>query len=420
MYIATGHGIDQIDVMRSGNSIRLGRIRQYTTADGLATGVPGMAYRDRAGTLWFQGDSGLSKLQPEPNLSHPSPPLIQSLHIAGEALPMSDLGESTVSIPRLKPAQNNIQIEYSGLNFAPGETLRYQYMLEGADKAWSEPTLRRSVNYANLAAGHYRFLVRIADTEGRDRTPTSSVVFTIDPPLRRRWWFLALLAATIIAAGTALYRLRVRQLLELERVRTRIATDLHDDIGSNLAQIAILSEVALQNDSGGANDNALARIAEVSRETVHSISDIVWAVDPQHDRLSDLTNRMRRFANDVLGARNIKLCFLSSGEREIRIPPDVRREIFLIFKECVNNAARHSGCDAVDVEFTVEDSWLELRLADNGRGLDASVAPYGHGLTSMRRRIHGLGGEIEVASREPGGVSVHLRVPLPTESYMFR
>jgi signal transduction histidine kinase len=129
---------------------------------------------------------------------------------------------------------------------------------------------------------------------------------------------------------------------------------------------------------------------------------------------------MRRFANDVFGARNIKLCFLSSGEREVRIPPDVRREIFLIFKECVNNAARHSGCDAVDVEFTVENGWIELRLADNGRGLNASAAAYGHGLTSMRRRVHGLGGEIEVASREPGGVSVHLRVPLPSESYMFK
>jgi signal transduction histidine kinase len=378
-----------------------------------------MAFRDRAGTLWFQSDGGLSQLQPDDAPLHPSAVLIRTLRIAGVAFSLSNLGESAVSIPRLNPGQNNVEIGYSGLNFALGETLRYQYMLKGADKGWSEPTLERSVNYANLAAGNYRFVVRNADSDSSDGALAASVVFTIDPPVWRRGWFLALLAAAILSAGAALYRLRVGQLLELERVRTRIATDLHDDIGSNLSQMAILSEVALQND-GGPNHNALARIAEVSRETVHSISDIVWAVDPQHDRLTDLTNRMRRFAHDVFGARNIKLCFLSSGEREVRIPPDVRREIFLIFKECVNNAARHSGCDAVEVESAVKNSWLELRLADNGRGLDAAVAPSGHGLTSMRRRIHGLGGEIEVASREPGGVSVHLRVPLPPESYMFK
>jgi hypothetical protein len=210
-----------------------------------------MAFRDRAGTLWFQGDSGLSQLQPDEAPLHPSAVLIRTLRIAGVAFTLSDLGESTVSIPRLKPGQNNVEIGYSGLNFAPGETLHYQYVLKGADKDWSEPSLERSINYANLAAGHYRFLVRNADSDSSDGALAASVVFTIDPPLWRRWWFLALLAAAIISAGTALYRLRVGQLLELERVRTRIATDLHDDIGSNLSQIAILSEVALQNDRGG-------------------------------------------------------------------------------------------------------------------------------------------------------------------------
>jgi signal transduction histidine kinase len=121
---------------------------------------------------------------------------------------------------------------------------------------------------------------------------------------------------------------------------------------------------------------------------------------------------MRRFANDLLSARGIKLRVQSSGEQEIRVAADVRREIFLIFKECVNNAVRHSGCDAMDIELIVESGRLQLKMADNGRGLDPNATPAGHGLNNMRRRAQGLAGELEVLSGEAGGVSVRLRVPL--------
>ena len=147
---------------------------------------------------------------------------------------------------------------------------------------------------------------------------------------------------------------RVRRLLELERVRTRIATDLHDDIGSSLSQIAILSEVVRQR-VGGREESVrepLSQITGASSELMDTMSDIVWAIDPRKDHLSDLTQRMRRFSSDVFTARQIAFEFHApDAARDIELGADVRRQVFLIFKESVNNIVRHSNCTraAVDV-----------------------------------------------------------------------
>jgi ligand-binding sensor domain-containing protein/signal transduction histidine kinase len=406
IYACTGRGIDRLDP-------GTGHIKYYTTADGLARGELYVAGRDRQGALWFGSPLGLSRLVPQPDEpAAPPPALIMGVRVRGVSRPLAEFGQSTVSGLLLQPNQNQLQFDFVGLGFAPGERLRYQYRLDGADRNWSPPTELHSINYASLRPGSYTFQVRAVNVEGAVSLQPASVAFTVLAPVWQRWWFLATAATAFSMLIYSLYRYRLAQLLAVERIRTRIATDLHDDIGSNLSQIAILSEVALQKDGDSANHGALARIAEVSRETVHSMGDIVWAVDPEHDHLSDLVNRMRRFANDLLSARGIKLSFQSSGEQATRIATDMRREIFLIFKECVNNAARHSGCDIVDISFTAGNGRLQLKVADNGKGLDPFAAQRGHGLTSMRMRAQGLGGEIEVTSRSGGGVLVHLTAPL--------
>jgi hypothetical protein len=134
--------------------------------------------------------------------------------------------------------QHQLQIEFFGLGFGSGQVLRYQYELEGADRDWSPPTDQRSVNYANLAPGSYRFLVRAVTADGLVSPSPATISFTILPPVWRRWWFIALAVTALALIVYSLYRYRVAQLIALERVRTRIATDLHDDIGSVLSQDA--------------------------------------------------------------------------------------------------------------------------------------------------------------------------------------
>jgi PAS domain S-box-containing protein len=216
-------------------------------------------------------------------------------------------------------------------------------------------------------------------------------------------------------AEEAIRKSREERLAELERVRTRIATDLHDDIGSSLTQISILSEVAQQRI--GTDDSQLSAplslIAGASRELVDSMSDIVWAINPQKDHLNDLTQRMRRFASDVLTARNIAFEFREPDEEnDVQLGANIRREVFLIFKESVNNLVRHSACTEAEIDFRIAGGTLELKVRDNGKGFDTSQDSEGHGLSSMRQRAEGIGGRLEMISSRGVGTTVTLEMPL--------
>jgi signal transduction histidine kinase len=157
----------------------------------------------------------------------------------------------------------------------------------------------------------------------------------------------------------------------LEQVRRRIATDLHDDIGSSLTQISILSEVLRQrvDASEVAVAEPLSMIADSSRELVDSMSDIVWAINPQKDYLRDLTQRMRRFASDVFTIREIEFSF-DAPTTEVEIGANIRRELFLIFKEAIHNVIKHADCSFVEIVLATRGSELELIVRDDGRGFE--------------------------------------------------
>jgi ligand-binding sensor domain-containing protein/signal transduction histidine kinase len=408
IYIGNGSGVDSLDVAA-------GSVKRYTSADGLAAGEVQASFRDHNGVLWFGTSAGLSRLVAVPD--RPPAPLtiaITSLRVGGVRQPGSELGETEISGLRYQPNQNDVEVGFAAPAFAPGDTLRYQYMLEGADSDWSSPSPQRTVTYANLSHGSYRFLVRAVNSEGVVGGRPASISFVILPPIWLRWWFLLLAVAIVGATIYRLHHYRVTRLLELERIRTRIATDLHDDIGSSLSQIAILSEVANRQVDRTQPQLAepLTDIAGISRELVDSMSDIVWAIDPERDHLGDLVHRMRRFASDVFSARDIRLEFQSpAGEQDLQMGADLRRQIFLVFKEAVHNVLRHSGATEVRIDFKVEHGWLNLRVADNGSGFDIVHDHDGHGLRSMRNRAQDVGGGVEIRSGREG-TAVTLRVPV--------
>jgi PAS domain S-box-containing protein len=216
----------------------------------------------------------------------------------------------------------------------------------------------------------------------------------------------------------ALRRSREERIAEIERVRRRIAVDLHDDIGSSLTQISVLSEVARREVAGSSSlERPLELIAGSARELIDSMSDIVWAINPQRDHLADLVHRMRRFAADTLTARNIEFSMELPGPGDdIKLEGNLRREVFLIFKEALNNAVRHSGCTRAAIELRLENHRLRLHLRDNGRGFDAAQAADGHGLMSMSGRAAGIGARFEISSQPGGGCAITLELPLDAAS----
>jgi ligand-binding sensor domain-containing protein/two-component sensor histidine kinase len=408
IYAETGRGIDRFEPLPAGP----GRMRHYTTADGVVAGDLDQAFRDRQGALWFSTTLGVSQFVPTQDRPRAPPPvLVTGLSIGGVPRPISDLGESTVSGLRLD--RNSLRLDFVGLGFSPGESLRYQYKLEGADRDWTAPSDQRTVIYASLSAGSYRFLVRAVASDGAVSPQPASVAFTILPPVWRTWWFILSCALVVSLVLYTLYRYRLAQLLAVANVRTRIATDLHDDIGASLSQIAILSEVAKRGAAESPIRKPLTDIAGISRELLDSMSDIVWAINPEHDRLSNLVYRMRRFATDLLGGQNIGLQFRSSvTEHDLKVGANVRRQVYLIFKEAINNIARHSGASRVEVGLDRADDNLALRVHDNGKGFDPAAEYEGHGLVNMRKRAAALGGNVEMQSAAGQGATLRVTVRL--------
>ncbi len=210
IYAATGRGIDQLDP-------RTGRIRHFTTDDGLASGWMLTAYRDRTGALWFGTHTGLSRfVPPPPEESAPPSILITGMTVAGERHQVSALGEASISLPDLPPGGNQLQIEFASLKFGIGERLRYQYRLEGSDGDWGPSTERRAVTFASLSPGSYRFLVRAVNADGMVSPQPAAVSFTVLPPFWLRWWFLSLAGLAVAVVALGLHRYRLARTLELE------------------------------------------------------------------------------------------------------------------------------------------------------------------------------------------------------------
>jgi len=408
VYAGTARGVDRLDPAS-------GHFKRFSVADGLAGSEVITAFRDREGALWFGTFTGISRLTARPRAAHGPPTVwIGGLRIGGLPQPLDLLGQAQVSMGRLAPRQNQVQIDYFGLSPASGEVLTYQYQLDGTQSAWSAPTLERTVNFAELSPGSYRFLVRAVNADGHASGMPASVTFAILPPVWKRAWFLATLGLLALASGYALHKYRVARLFEMERLRTRIASDLHDDVGSSLTQISMLSEIVRTRlaNPGAQIADSLSRIGTLSRESVDSMSDIVWAIDPVRDLPAHLLQRMRRVANEILGSGGIQLHFTASGDASPHLNADVRHNVFLIFKEILHNIVRHADAATVSVGVTVTSRHLHLTVTDDGRGFEPALAADGQGLRSMRRRASSLGGSLDVASSPGAGTRVAFTLPV--------
>lgn len=194
---------------------------------------------------------------------------------------------------------------------------------------------------------------------------------------------------------------RTRRLVEMERMRNTIARDLHDDIGSTLSSINIISQMALKDANGSSAH--FQRIAQHSSSMMESMSDIVWSINPNNDSLEQVISKMKEFAAEILDPLDISYTF--SGEenlQSIKLDVSMRKNLFLIFKEAINNAAKYSSANAINIDFKKENGCIELSIRDNGKGFDAQNSSSGNGLRNMQARAENLSGKLNLKSSREG------------------
>src|SRR5262249_12245787 len=302
---------------------------------------------------------------------------------------------------------------FEAVDLSSGRALRFEHELVGEDKEWSAPESGSTVSYAGLARGRYALTLRAIAPDGR-RSEAATVRFEVLAPLWQRPWCVALGLLGVAAAGALAQRFRAARTLALERMRTQIATDLHDDAGANLAQIAILAEVA-RKDAKAGDAPLLSDVAELARATRSSIADLVWAVDPRRDTLLDLVQRVRGVATHLLESGAVRLDFRAPPSEPlaaIELDPSMRRHLLFLLQEALNNVSRHAGARAVEVEFALAPGRLQVRLEDDGRGFAPEAPTEGHGVASMRRRAQAIGAAFTLDSAAGRGTTLALDVPL--------
>ena len=400
---------------------KTGRFNSVSFGENLLSSVVSYLKKDQSGHLWASVMGAVIRINPRllPRPAPQVPVYFNRISLAGEPLTLGETGAVSLSPPALAPGQNNLEIEFVSPNFRDETAVRYQHKLDGVDSDWSAPGNAREVIYARLSPGSYTFLARAVGDAGEVSAEPAILRFTILRPVWQRWWFVAGLIMGLGMLGYSGYRYRLSQAVKVERVRTRIAHDLHDDIGANLTRISILSEVAKQNQTNRASTpgelpvGLLDSIADISRESVAAMNDIVWAINPEHDSLLDLTSRMRRHAEEVFTTRDIRLNFEAPDDAEqLKLDIETRRDLYLIFKEAVNNAARHAACSAVSIRVQASAMHIQLSIIDNGKGFDPLVLAEGNGLLSMRNRAQAMKGTLKIESCLGKGSELSLTVPV--------
>ena len=446
------------DDLMNGRSDRL-RSVSYNWDEGLSPlqsshdHWPG-ALRSADGKLWFPIQNGLAVLDPDRVIENPKPPplAIERVTIDGTIAAIYNATDnSTDTNPpapldlrrpkaRLQVPAGNQQtvIEFTALSFAAPQNLAFKYRLEGLDKGWLDSRSRRSVSYPHLDPGDYRFHVKACNNDGIWNEAGVALALHVLPAFWQTWWFRIATILCVLGLNGFLARhyavRRMRRRLEqinreraVENERSRIAQDIHDDLGANLTEITLLSELA-QSEEAPPHEvqSDIRKIAARARELTRSVDATVWAVNPRYDNFDSFVSYACTYAADYLTSAGIRLRMEVPVELPSHaLPPEVRHNVFLILKEALNNTVKHAAATEVWLRIRVRPEGFSLAIEDNGKGFNLAAADekarsdagplnidatQKDGLFNMRRRMESIGGQLELASQPGQGTKIRLNV----------
>jgi hypothetical protein len=370
-------------------------------------------------TIWLGTAKGLLQyvLHQQGKNIVPPPVCFMKLTINGRPDSSFQPFTQTSELPHLDYEQNNLAFDFAGLSFRDEDKVSYRYKMEGLDKDWSAPTSRRYVNYSHLSPGSYRLLVMAGNDDGVWSKTPAALSFHIDAPFWMQGWFIIL--CTIIAATLVylLYRYRLDQALKIERIRTKISTDLHDDIGSTLSSITIMSDMIMHSrqesqppasplPSGQAAPPDWQRMAgeikDNSLSLMDKMDDIVWSINPRNDEVENLMVRIQRFAAPLLEAKGI----------DYDIVIEHRQHIYLIMKESIINLVKYSRATQAVIRARSAGGWLKVDVSDNGSGFDPASARKGNGIVNMKSRAALMRATLDIDSVQGKGTTVLLMLKI--------
>jgi len=393
------------------------RFTPYGRKDGitLANMTTKADYQCTENYIMFTGSNAVMFFLPSifDNQQPPPDVVITDFKLFNDYVPV----DSLLALPKLQlnAHQNSFSIYFSSLSYLQKEKLTYYYKMEGIDKDWIKADGQSFVNYSLLPPGSYTFYVYCENIDGvRSKNITSFRIY-IKPPFWRTYWFISSGLFLLSLLLYTLHRMRVNRILAVEKIRNRVARDLHDDMGSTLSTINILSTMAKSrlNTDTVKTSEYISKISENSQRMMEAMDDIVWSIKPMNDNMQKITARMREFATSVLEAKDIEVDFdIEERVYDVKLDMESRRDFFLVFKEAINNAAKYSKANKICVVLITKPGRLELTVKDNGKGFIVAEADTGNGLNNMQKRADAMKGTLQIISKQGEGTTVKLTVPV--------
>ncbi|HID39167.1 MAG TPA: hypothetical protein EYP36_06605 [Calditrichaeota bacterium] len=375
----------------------------------------GAYFKDAEGIFYFGGLSGLIAFRPDDikKYKYESPIQITRFTVRGEDFPIQKyLSEKKKII--LEAHRNNFSFEAAVLDYSASERNRYAYFLEGFDEQWNDYGTRRFISYTSIDPGSYIFKVKGANSSGVWNTVPIQLSIVIKPPIWRTWWFLSTIVLVALGMVSGFIYYRIHQILAISRLRSQIAADLHDDIGAGLTEISILNEIVAQKLPDNMLDqirDEFQQIGEKSRMLIEKMSDIVWLVNPQKDSLHDLIYRLSDSVRYLLIGKNMSYRTENiESIKNISLTMKQRQHLYLIMKEAIHNAIKHSKATEIFLRVCLDKNVLKIEIADNGQGFKHGHKKIsGNGLVNMKQRAKELNGLLHIMQNGEGkGTVVHL------------
>ena len=414
-----------LDRYQRGVTPRL-RPTRLTVAEGLThkicsgVGQPS-ACKSADGRLWFPNGPALAVFDPAtiPRTARVWPPLIEGVSVDGVPASLVPAGL------RVRSGARRIEFQYSSPNVLAPERMRFRFRLDGLEKEWVDAGSRREASYSQLLPGRYQFQVMASGPDDAWQEGGRGLPVEILPRFweRRSFQLAAALALLATAAGVAwaLERSRSRRRLErlelqrtLDAERQRIARDIHDDLGSGLTEIILLSDSLDESiQPTPADQKMVGEISARARSLTRAMDEVVWAINPRHDTLEGFLTYLGKFSQDYLARAEIRCRWNVPVEvPELPLAAESRHNLYLACKEALHNIVKHAGAAEVSIRLDLAENDFTLVIEDDGLGfVTAHLPARGNGLVNMRQRLKELDGVCRVESTPGGGTRVLFSLP---------
>ncbi|GAB3221637.1 sensor histidine kinase [Spirosoma arcticum] len=402
LWLGTNKGLSRF-------SLATRKFTNYSADEGLqgsmftAIYTEGAACKGKDGTLYFGGTNGFNAFDPtkiQPNTQVP-PIVITEFRLFDKPMP----GKSEANEISLNHDQNFFSFEFAALNYTNSQKNQYAYQLVGLEKDWVYSGSRRYASYTDLGPGTYTFRVKGTNNDGIWNEKGTSLTVVIKPAWWQTVWFKILVGLVLAGLLYAAYRYRINQLRREQAIRDQISRDLHDDVGGILSGISFYSEAAQNLHQQGRHADSyqlLLKIADNARQTISQMSDVVWSMRSDTNNAGQLAQRLESVGRELLTARGIGLSVEADAELErLTLRPDVVRNLYLIGKEALHNAAKYSQATEVELGIKQNGGKVRVSVQDNGQGFDQQRARTGNGLENMHRRAEAIGAGYTLTA-EPG------------------